>query len=112
MLGRNASCRCRTEVCEQGDHRQEVTLQSERKCHVRSMHSRSCCTAVNGNDTCTEGCSGCGVPRYQARLIELQQKGGFGMQQIQALATEELLEEYIRNKCAPELASARPAIPS
>ncbi len=38
--------------------------------------------------------------RYQARLIELQQKGGFGMQQIQALATEELLEEYIRNKCA------------
>lgn len=39
--------------------------------------------------------------RYQARLIELQQKGGFGMQQIQALATEELLEEYIRNKCAP-----------
>ena len=42
----------------------------------------------------------CRVRRYQARLIELQQKGGFGMQQIQALATEELLEEYIRNKCA------------
>ena len=38
--------------------------------------------------------------RYQARLIELQQKGGLGLQQIQALATEELLEEYIRNKCA------------
>ena len=40
--------------------------------------------------------------RYQARLIELQQKGGLGMQQIQALATEELLEEYIRNKCAQD----------
>ena len=45
-------------------------------------------------------CLDCRASRYQARLIELQQKGGFGMQQIQALATEELLEEYIRNKCA------------
>lgn len=40
------------------------------------------------------------VHRYQTTLVKLQQESGLSMEQLEQLATEEMLDNYIKNKCA------------